>query len=97
MSVIGIMPDADGPEPGRLLLSANHLGGLTGGAAVGLDTEENLLTLNLRLAGLDGAVLAATIKTMAEVTESWRANLHLLVGIDRGADGGADGGGRVRM
>ena len=84
MAIIGDMPDATGPEIGQVLLSANRMAVMTGGASIGYDAEDNLITLNLCLpaATIDGTQLAAGLETVANVTTGWRGNLAVLRDID---------------
>lgn len=83
-AIIGPMPDAQGPELFRVLLGANHMGAMTGGAAVGLDAGRDLLTLTLSLPvmAVTGDTLAAGLETVANVTAAWRSNLPLLAEVD---------------
>lgn len=87
LSIIGDMPETDGKELAHVLLAANHLGGMTEGAAIGYDTEADLVTLNLSLpvAGIDADALAAALETMASTTLAWRENLPVLRDIDAAA------------
>lgn len=87
LSIIGDMPDTEGKELGQVLLAANHMGAMTGGAAIGYDAEADLITLNLCLpvAGITPETLAAGLETMANVTTGWRANLPVLRDLDAAA------------
>lgn len=103
LSIIGDMPETDGPELGQLLLAANHQGAMTGGAAIGYDAEADILTLNLCLpvAGISPEILAAALEVMANVTTGWRSNLPVLAEIDAtaapAAASGDEGSGWVRV
>lgn len=87
LSIIGDMPETEGKEIAQILLAANHLGAMTGGAAIGFDTEAELVTLNLCLPvpGLTSETLASALETMANVTTAWRQNLPVLAEIDAAA------------
>lgn len=95
LSIIGDMPETDSKEIAQILLAANHLGSMTGGAAIGYDTEADILTLNHRLpvVGISSETLAAALENMANVTTGWRQNLPVLGEIDAAAHPAAASGG----
>ena len=87
LSIIGDMPETEGKELAQVLLAANHMGAMTGGAALGYDIEEDVITLNLclPLATVTAETLAAALETMANVTAGWRSNLAVMRDLDAAA------------
>ena len=88
LGIVGEMPDVTGPELGKVILSANHMAVMTGGAAIGYDFDSNVLTLNwcLPTENITGPVLAQALQVMANVTAGWRGNLPVLRDMDAAAD-----------
>jgi len=93
LSIIGDMPETEGPELAQVLLAANHMGLMTEGAAIGFDAGAGVLTLNRWLPAdyVTGATLTAAIESFAAVTLAWRSNMPVIAEIDAGATPKAPG------
>ncbi|MCL3883328.1 type III secretion system chaperone [Marivita sp. GX14005] len=77
---LGAVPD-EGAEPFlRILLAGNHMGRLTGGAAIAVDPEGDTVSLNLR-AGTDGLsadLLERRLEDFANLARSWQGAMPAL-------------------
>lgn len=75
-AVVGGMPDEPSPQFLQVLMAANNLGLGTGRAALGYDTEDEAVTLNMRVPAseVDGASLEKLLEDFSNMADTWRAN-----------------------
>lgn len=79
-TILGALPDDPDATFYSVLMSANHMGAMTQGAAIGCDLEEGLVTLNHRIP-VDWLTLPrfeALLESFADLAGAWRDNFSAL-------------------